>query len=110
MTYTEKVMQITKSALDQYEALETEKRELKTQYDREEISGNAYQERLDDLTTRRTALHIEASVALDQARAGYQAAIEKTYEVDVSMPHDNAKLLQIPGLILTPEQFTSMAP
>lgn len=107
MRYTDKIMSIVKSALDKYEGIDAQVAELKGKLDREQITGKYFSEQKAELERQRGAIRTEASTAIEAARTAYCEAAMKGTEIDGSMLHDDAKLLQL-DLAMTERQFTAL--
>lgn len=108
MKFTDKVMHVVKDALSQQERLNSQITELEAQYlQHEAISGQEFRERADELKKQQAAIIPNANLQLQEISRAYGAAVEKSMEIDGSMLHEDAQLLQL-DLKMTPRQFEAL--
>ena len=104
MKYTEKVMGIVKDSLALIEQVKTEREDLKFRHENGEFTDKWFYVKNRELDSKAEELRLEASRLLQEAGKAYCAMVEKTTEIDGTMLHDDAKLLQM-DLKMTPHQF-----
>ena len=104
MKYTEKIMGIVKDSLALIEQIETEREGLKIRHENGEFTDTWFAVKNKELDGKVEALRLEASRLLQETGKAYCAMVEKTTEIDGTMIHDDAKLLQM-DLKMTPHQF-----
>ena len=95
MQYTQKVMNIVKESLSKVEQITGELQELTARYRAEEISGQDYRAQKAELDQRISAVRVDAMKVLQDTGAAYRAHVERAAEIDGSMLHEDAKLLQL---------------
>lgn len=108
MKYTEKVMGIVKAAVSQLEGVSERLRDLERRYKAESISSTDYAARRAELGKQRDMIRLDAEQKLVEAGEGYRKAVEKGSEIDSTMLHDDAKLLEL-DMKMTPHQFEALA-
>lgn len=109
MKFTEKVMHIVTGALQQKERLNSQKEALEVQYlQHEAISGQEFKKRTQKLQEQLTDVYANVTQQLQVISSEYGAVVEKSIELDGSMLHEDAKLLQL-DLKMTPHQFEALA-
>lgn len=104
MKYTEKVMSIVKDSMALIEKIETEREDLKTRHENGEFTDTWYDVKNKELDGKVTAVRLEASRLLQETGKAYSAMLEKNSEIDGTMIHEDAKLLQL-DIKMTPHQF-----
>ena len=107
MKYTEKVMNIVKNALTQVEQITGQVEELNRRFKAEEISGKDYQLQKEALEQQKNAALMEATQKLQDVARAYRETVEQGEEIDGTMLHDDAKLLQL-DMKMTPHQFETL--
>ena len=107
MKYTEKVMNIVKNALTQVEQITGQVEELNRRFKAEEISGKDYQLQKEALEQQKTAVRMDATQKLQDTAGAYRVAVEQGAEIDGTMLHEDAKLLQL-DMKMTPHQFEAL--
>lgn len=107
MKYTEKVMDIVKSAVSRLETVGARSGELDRRFKAEIISGVDYQAQKAQLEKERNAIRLDAEQKLVEAGEGYRNAVEKGSEIDSTMLHDDAKLLEL-DMKMTAHQFEAL--
>ena len=107
MKFTEKVMNTVHNALRQQEQVAGQLEILEAQFKAQEISGKAYEEEKTALEKQKIAILHEAEQQLQEINSEYCKAAEKGQEIDGSMLHEDAKLLQL-DLQMTPHQFEAL--
>ena len=108
MKYTDRIMSIVTDALSRMEQITGQIEELDRRFKAEEIAGVDYQAQKAELLKQRDAARMEATKLLRDTGEAYREAVEKGSEIDSSMLHDDAKLLQISGLNMTDKQFAAL--
>lgn len=108
MKYTEKVMNIVKGALSKMEQITGQIEELDRRFKAEEISGMDYRAQKVELEKQLNAARIEANQQLQDTGKAYREAVEQGAEIDSTMLHDDAKLLQL-DMKMTAHQFEALA-
>lgn len=101
-------MQIVNATLDQYSGIDTQLQQLRDKKNMEQITGRYYSEQAQQLENKRNALRMDAMQQIQATRTAYQTAAEQAALVDGSMLHEDAKLLSLDGLTLTPSQFDAL--
>ena len=107
MKYTEKVMNIVKGALSKMEQITGQIKELDIRFKAEEISGVDYQAQKAELEKQLNAARYEANQQLQDTGKAYRETVEKGAEIDSTMLHDDAKLLQL-DMKMTAHQFEAL--
>lgn len=107
MKYTEKVMNIVKGALSKMEQITGQIEDLNRRFKAEEISGLDYQAQKAEMEKQREAVRLDASQKLQETGKAYSLAVEKGSEIDSTMLHDDAKLLQL-DMKITAHQFEAL--
>lgn len=107
MKYTEKVMNIVKGALSKMEQITGQIEELDLRFKAEEISGMDYQAQKAELEKQMNTARYEANQQLQDTGKAYREAVEKGAEIDSTMLHDDAKLLQL-DMKMTAHQFEAL--
>lgn len=107
MKYTEKVMNIVKGALSKMEQITGQIEDLNRRFKAEEISGVDYQVQKAELEKQLNAARYEANQQLQDTGKAYREAVEKGAEIDSTMLHDDAKLLQL-DMKMTAHQFEAL--
>lgn len=107
MKYTEKVMEIVKTTLAQMEQITGQIEDLNRRYKAEEISGMDYQAQKAELEKQRDMVRLDATQQLQDTGKAYRAAVEQGTEIDSTMLHDDAKLLQL-DMKMTAHQFEAL--
>ena len=107
MKYTEKVMDIVKRTVASMEQITGQLQELETEYKAERISGVEYQEKRAELQKQRDMARLDATQKLQDIGKAYRAAVEQGTEIDGTMLHEDAKLLQL-DMKMTAHQFETL--
>jgi len=107
MQYTQKVMNIVKETLSKVEQIGGELQELTARYKAEEISGQDYRAQKAELEQRISAVRVDAMKVLQDIGTSYRARVEKSAEINGSMLHEDAKLLQL-DMKMSARQFESL--
>lgn len=107
MQYTQKVMNIVKEALSKVELITGELQDLTDRYRAEEISGQDYRAQKAELEQRISAVRVDAMKVLQDTGAAYRSQVEKAAEIDGSMLHEDAKLLQL-DMKMSARQFETL--
>lgn len=107
MKYTEKVMNIVKGALSKMEQITGQIKELDIRFKAEEISGVDYQAQKAELEKQLNHARYEANQQLQDTGKAYREAVEQGAEIDSTMLHDDAKLLQL-DMKMTAHQFEAL--
>ena len=107
MKYTEKVMNIVKGALSKMEQITVRIKELDRRFKAEEISGVDYQAQKEEWEKQLNAARYEANQQLQETGKAYREAVEQGAEIDSTMLHDDAKLLQL-DMKMTAHQFEAL--
>ena len=107
MQYTQKVMNIVKESLSKVEQITGELQELTARYRAEEISGQDYRAQKAELDQRISAVRVDAMKVLQDTGAAYRAHVERAAEIDGSMLHEDAKLLQL-DMKMSAHQFETL--
>ena len=108
MKYTEKVMNIVKGALSKLEQLTGQIGDLNRRFKAEVISGVDYQAQKAELEKQLNTARYEANQQLQETGKAYREAVEQGTEIDSTMLHDDAKLLQL-DMKMTAHQFEVLA-
>lgn len=104
MKYTEKVMNIVKGALSKMEQITGQIEDLNRRFKAEEISGVDYQAQKAELEKQLNTARYEANQQLQDTGKAYRETVEQGAEIDSTMLHDDAKLLQL-DMKMTAHQF-----
>ena len=107
MKYTEKVMNIVKDALSRMEQITGQIKELDRRYKAEEITGMDYQAKKAELEKQLEANRLDAAQKLQETGKVYREAVERGDQIDSTMLHDDAKLLQL-DMKMTAYQFEAL--
>ena len=107
MKYTEKIMQIVKDALSKMETITDQIEDLTIRYQSEEIAGVDYQAQKAEMEKQLETVRQDATQKLQDTGKAYHAAVEQGTEIDSSMLHDDAKLLQL-DMKMTAHQFEAL--
>lgn len=104
MKYTEKVMNIVNDALQQIRRISGQIEELNRRLKAQEIAGMDYKVQKAELEKQLKSAHMDAAQQLQETGKAYCTAVVTGTEIDGSMLHDDAKLLQL-DMKMTPHQF-----
>lgn len=107
MKYTDRVMNIVKDALSRMEQITVRIKELDRRFKAEEISGVDYQAQKAELEKQLEANRLDAAQKLQEIGKAYREAVEQGAEIDSTMLHDDAKLLQL-DMKMTAHQFEAL--
>ena len=107
MKYTDRVMNIVKDALSKMEQIAGQIEELDRRFKAEAISGVDYKEQKAELEKQLEANRLDASQKLQETGKAYREAVEQGAEIDSTMLHDDAKLLQL-DMKMTAHQFEAL--
>ena len=107
MKYTDRVMNIVKDALSRMEQITVQIKELDRRFKAEEISGVDYQAQKAELEKQLNTARYEANQKLQDTGKAYREAVEQGAEIDSTMLHDDAKLLQL-DMKMTAHQFETL--
>lgn len=107
MKYTDRVMNIVKDALSRMEQITVQIKELDRRFKAEEISGMDYQAQKAELEKQLNTARYEANQKLQETGKAYREAVEQGAEIDSTMLHDDAKLLQL-DMKMTAHQFEAL--
>lgn len=107
MKYTDRVMNIVKDALSRMEQITVRIKELDRRFKAEEISGVDYQAQKAELEKQLEANRLDAAQKLQETGKAYREAVEQGAEIDSTMLHDDAKLLQL-DMKMTAHQFEAL--
>lgn len=107
MKYTEKVMNIVKGALSKMEQITGQIEDLDRRYKAEEIAGVDYQAQKAELETQLEVNRRDAAQKLQETGKAYHEAVEQGADIDSTMLHDDAKLLQL-DMKMTAHQFEAL--
>lgn len=108
MNHIEEVMNTVKKALGEYEKIDAELKQARAKLQAEEIGTKACADLESALNAARSEIRAKAWKSLSDINTEYRETVEKSSEVDASMLHEDAKILEIPGLELTQRQFTAL--
>ena len=97
-------MNIVKDALSRMEQITVQIKELDRRFKAEEISGVDYQAQKAELEKQLNTARYEANQKLQETGKAYREAVEQGAEIDSTMLHDDAKLLQL-DMKMTAHQF-----
>ena len=100
-------MNIVKDALSQMEQIVGQIKELDRRFKAEEISGVDYQSQKAELGNQMEANRLDAAQKLQETGKTYREAVEQGAEIDSTMLHDDAKLLQL-DMKMTAHQFEAL--
>ena len=101
-------MNITKDALSRMEQITGQIEDLNRRFKAEEISGVEYAAQKAELEKQREAVRMDAAQKLQETGKAYGLAVEKSSEIDSTMLHDDAKLLQL-DMKMSAHQFEVLA-
>lgn len=104
MKYTDHIMNIVNNALSRMEQITGQIKELDIRFKAEEISGVDYQTQKAEMEKQLDANRLDAAQKLQEIGKAYREAVEKGSEIDSTMLHDDAKLLQM-DIKMTAHQF-----
>ena len=107
MKYTEKVMNIVNGALSKMEKITGQIEDLNRRFKAGELSGVDYQTQKAELEKQLNAARYEANQQLQDTGKAYREAVEQGTEIDSTMLHDDAKLLQL-DMKMTAHQFETL--
>ena len=107
MKYTERVMNIVKSAQSRMDQIAGQIEELTNRYKAEQIAGVDYHAQKVEMEKQREAVRLDAAQKLQEICKAYGLAVEKGSEIDSTMLHDDAKLLQL-DMKITAHQFEAL--
>ena len=107
MKYTEKVMNIVRSALSEMERIAGQVEDLNNRFKAEEICGKDYQAQKEELERQKETVRMTAIQQLQEVANAYRTAVERGAELDGGMLHEDAKLLQL-DMKMTPHQFEAL--
>ena len=107
MKYTDRVMNIVKDALSRMEQITGQIKGLDRRFKAEEISGMDYQAQKAELEKQLEANRLDAAQKLQATGKAYREAVEQGAEIDSTMLHDDAKLLQL-DMKMTAHQFEAL--
>ena len=107
MKYTDRVMNIVKDALSRMEQITVRIKELDRRFKAEEISGMDYQAQKAELEKQQEANRLDAAQKLQETGKAYRETVEQGAEIDSTMLHDDAKLLQL-DMKMTAHQFEAL--
>lgn len=107
MKYTDRVMNIVNGALAQMEQITSQIKELDRRYKAEAVSGVDYATQKAELEKQQNAVRMDAEQKLHAASNDYREAVEKEHEIDSTMLHNDAKLLQL-DMKMTARQFEAL--
>ena len=108
MNYVKDVMDTVESALQEYKKIDAEQKRAKKKLDAEELGSKGYADLTESLNIARRDVRMGAQRKLTEIGAAYREQVEADTGIDASMLHDDAKLLQIPGIVLTARQFSAL--
>lgn len=108
MKYTEKVQGIVNQAVTAVQNINAKAKELKALYDAERISGEDYKRRNEEMQAEKKKIFLEANQKLQEVSEAYKATALRNSEIDSTMLHEDAKLLQL-DMKITPHQFEALA-
>lgn len=107
MKYTEKVMALVERTVTAGKEIDKQIRELKESHRAEKIATADFKQKLQELETMRRNICMDATQQLQVIGNEYRAAANKSSEIDSSMIHEDAKLLQL-GMKMTAHQFETL--
>jgi hypothetical protein len=109
MKYTDKIYETVRNALNTYTNLDTQRKTLREQLQRENITAREYQRQLDTLNAQQAAVRLQAAQTVAATGEAYRNAVTTGTELDATtMLHPDAELLRLDGLTLTQHQFDSL--
>lgn len=107
MKYTDRVMNIVKDALSRMEQITGQIEDLNLRFKAGQISVVDHQARKAELEKQLNTARYEASQQLQNTGKAYREAVEQGAEIDSTMLHDDAKLLQL-DMKMTAHQFEAL--
>ena len=107
MKYTEKVMNIVKGALSKMEQITGQIEDLNRRFKAEQITGEDHRAQKAELEKQLNTTRLEVNQQLLDTGKAYREAVEKGAEIDSTMLHDDAKLLQL-DMKMTAHQFEAL--
>lgn len=81
---------------------------VREQLARDELGATGAGEKLEEISQQRRATVAAALADLDTVHSAFTEALERAQLVDASQLHEDAQLLNLPGLELSSAQFTAL--
>lgn len=100
-------MNIVKNTLTQVEQISGRIEDLNRRFKAEEISNKNYQSQKEALEQQKNAVHMDATQKLQEIANAYGVAVAQGTEINATMLHDDAKLLQL-DMKMTSHQFETL--
>lgn len=107
MKYTEKVMSIVNGAMSQREQIVSQIADLDAKLKAERITAAVYREEKSALEKQLETIRMDAAQKLQDTGKAYREFVEQGNQIDSSMLHDDAKLLQM-DVDFTQHQFDTL--
>lgn len=107
MKYTDRIMDIVKSAMTKRDQIVGQIAELDAQLKAERITLAVYREKKASLEKQLEAIRMDAAQKLQDTGKAYRELVEQGNQIDSSMLHDDAKLLQL-NVDFTQHQFDAL--
>ena len=96
MKYGVQVMNIVNAAIEEGRIVDQKERELKTKYDREEITGKTYQAEREQMEHTRNTIREKAFQQLHDVAEAHSAAVAKWNDYSGDQITEDAKLFDLP--------------
>lgn len=108
MKYTERVLELVKNTMANFERIKNSLKEIEQQRSNDDITDKRYGELLQDLRVQKDALMLEAKKTIAEIAEMYRFEVMGNTIVHGEMLSEDAKLLQIEGFTLSPLQFSAL--
>ncbi len=106
--YVKDVHEIVDRATVFLEKLDTQEKNVREQLARDELGTTGAEAKREEIGQQRRATMAAALADLDTVHSAFTEALEQAQLVDASQLHEDAKLLNLPGLELSSAQFTAL--
>ena len=107
MKYTDRIMTIVNGAMSQREQIVNQMADLDAQLKAERITAAVHRENKASLEKQLEAIRMDAAQKLQETGKVYREFVEQGNQIDSSMLHDDAKLLQM-DVDFTQHQFDTL--
>ena len=107
MRYTDRVMNVVKNALSWMEQITAQLEDMTRRFKAEEITPVKYRAQREELEMQLNTVRYEANQQLQDIGKAYRETVEQGAEIDSTMLHDDAKLLQL-DMKMTAHQFEAL--
>lgn len=106
--YVKDVHEIVNRATASLEKLDTQEKNVREKLARDEIGATGAEAKREEIGQQRRATVAAALADIDTIHNTFTEALERAQLVDASQLHEDAQLLNLPGLTLTDAQFTAL--